>query len=156
MSRKQQQQKAARAQTHRPHTAQACKWTATASKNLSGRAIRAQPESLTSPTRPQSQSFPIHVTVAPTQPYAELAKCLPHKGRLTRRDEAWGCAGATGSCIGWHWDCGLVGLARDSSRALTARPLRCFDDVDACVLACVGYALCVCALAASWCCCSSF
>jgi hypothetical protein len=67
MSRKQQQKKAARAQTRRPHTTQACKWTATASKNLSSRAIRAQLESLANPTRPPTSSFPLHNTVAPTQ-----------------------------------------------------------------------------------------
>jgi hypothetical protein len=57
-------------------------------------------------------------------------------------------------CIGWHWDCGLVGLNRDSSWALTARLPRCFDDGDACVLACLGYILCVCAPVTSWCRCS--
>jgi hypothetical protein len=68
MSRKQRQQKAARAQTHRPHTAQAREGTATASKNPSSRAIGAQLQSQANPTRPQSQSFP-------AQPYTLLRSC---------------------------------------------------------------------------------
>jgi hypothetical protein len=42
---------------HRPHTLQACKWTATASKNITSLAIRDQQEPLAKPTRPQLQSL---------------------------------------------------------------------------------------------------
>jgi hypothetical protein len=127
MSRKQQQQRAASGQTHRPHTEQACKRTATSSKNLY------------CPGKQRNTGSSVEATPARWK---------------TWRNDSQGYVGATMSCIGWHWDCGLVCLVRDSSRALAASMLRCFDDGVGCGLACVRYGLCVCALAASSCCCS--
>jgi hypothetical protein len=54
---------------------------------------------------------------------------------------------ATVSCTGKHWNCGLVGLGRDSCWALTVRRPRCLDE---CMCVC---SLCVCVLAASCGCC---
>jgi threonine/homoserine/homoserine lactone efflux protein len=59
---------------------------------------------------------------------------------------AWGCVGATVACIGWHWDCRLVGLGRDSSQAPATRLSRCFDGGDTGVFTCVGCGLCSCGL----------
>jgi hypothetical protein len=91
--------------------------------------------------------LPFHALSVKTWPAMASSASLQ---LLCKRGVLWGHL----CCDRLALDCGLVGLARDSSRALTARLPRCFDAWDAYVLAHAVCGLCVCALAASWCCCS--